>query len=152
MQRRLILKTILGAMILLPMQVFAKANDKLSNMLWNKSAFESEKISVTTSKLNISHETVSQAIEIIAPDKAENGAIVQVQVTSHLPNTESIVILAEHNPTPLIAEFIFSVNALPFVVTRIKMADSAAIKVIVKADGQFFTNSKNVEVLSNGCG
>ncbi|MES1988839.1 MAG: thiosulfate oxidation carrier protein SoxY, partial [Pseudomonadota bacterium] len=91
-------------------------------------------------------------IELIAPDRAENGAIVQIQVTSNIPNTEAITILVELNPTPLIANFIFANGALPFIVTRIKMADNSAIKVVVKAGNQYFTTSKEVEVLSNGCG
>jgi sulfur-oxidizing protein SoxY len=37
-------------------------------------------------------------------------------------------------------------------VTRIKMAETSDIKVVVKAGSQYFTYSKNVVVLENGCG
>jgi predicted secreted protein len=38
------------------------------------------------------------------------------------------------------------------VITRIKMAEDSAIKIVVSADGKYFSNSKKVIVLENGCG
>ena len=76
----------------------------------------------------------------------------QVEIKSNIANTESIAILVDKNPTPLIATFKFSNGAEPFVVTRIKMAESSDIKVVVMAGGQYFTNARNVVVLENGCG
>ena len=69
-----------------------------------------------------------------------------------MAGTESITILVEKNPTPLIASFLFSNGAEPFVVTRIKMAETSDLKVVVKAGEQYFTNTKNITVLENGCG
>ncbi len=148
MQRRLVLQSLIGMLITLPLQGFAK----LIDMTWSKNAFEATKIEDATQRLNIDNEIISTDIDLAAPDRAENGAIVQVEVTSHIANTEIITILVEHNPTPLIAEFMFSNGALPFVVTRIKMAETSTVKIVVKANGRYFTTSKNVEVLSNGCG
>ena len=148
MQRRSVLLALLGILITLPLQTFAK----LAGLTWRKNAFEATKIEDATQRLNISNEIVSKDINLVAPDRAENGAIVQVEITSNIANTELITVLVEHNPTPLIAEFSLSNGALPYVVTRIKMAESSTIKVVVKANGQYFTASKNVEVLSNGCG
>lgn len=148
MQRRIFLQSLLGLMITLPLQAFAN----LIGMAWNKNAFVATKILDAIQRLNIINEVVSTDINLVAPDRAENGAIVQVEVTSHIANTEIITLLVEHNPTPLIAEFMFSNGALPFIVTRIKMAETSTVKVVVKANGRYFTTSKNVEVLSNGCG
>lgn len=144
MQRRSFLMGMLGMLVLLPLKAFAA--------LWNKSAFEAVRLSEAAGQLNIQDEQPSDAIQIIAPDRAENGAIVQVEVLSKLANTEAIAIFVENNPTPLIANFMFSNGALPFVVTRIKMAETSDIKVVVKVRTQYFTNSKNVVVLENGCG
>ena len=148
MQRRSFLQGLLATLLVFPLHAFAT----LTNMLWNKPAFEATELSKASEGLNITKEIASNDIELIAPDRAENGAIVQVQVTSNIPNTEAITILVEHNPTPLIANFIFANGAEPFVVTRIKMADNSSIKIVVKAGNQYFTTSKEVEVLSNGCG
>lgn len=120
--------------------------------IWNKPAFEAVKLSEASKNLNIQSEILSQDISIIAPDKAENGAIVQVEVRSSIANTEAISIFVEKNPTPLIALFKFGEGAEPFIVTRIKMADTSDIKVVVKAGNQYFTNAKIVIVLENGCG
>lgn len=144
MQRRSFLMGMLGMLALLPLKAMAA--------LWNKSAFEAVRLREAAGELSIQDEQPSDAIQIIAPDRAENGAIVQVEVLSKLANTEAIAIFVENNPTPLIANFMFSNGALPFVVTRIKMAETSDIKVVAKVGAQYFTNSKNVVVLENGCG
>ncbi len=144
MQRRDFLLGMFTMVALMPLKVWAA--------LWNKAAFESVQLKDAAKHLNIAAETPSKDIEIIAPDRAENGAIVQVEVTSHIANTEAIAILVEKNPTPLIANFMFSNGAEPFVVTRIKMAETSDIKVVVKVGQQYFTHAKNVVVLENGCG
>jgi len=144
MQRRSFLLGMLTFIALAPVKVWAA--------LWNKTAFEAVKINDATRSLNISAEIPTQDIVIIAPDRAENGAIVQVEVHSKIENTEAIAILVEHNPTPLIANFMFSNGAEPFVITRIKMAETSDLKIIVKAGTQYFTRSKNITVLENGCG
>ena len=147
MQRRNFLKLILGAvtvMLLEPLNSLAA--------IWNKSAFDTAKIKEAIQLLGIHDEISSTEIQIIAPDRAENGAVVQVEIKSNLANTYAIFILVEKNPTPLIAHFVFSADTEPSLVTRIKMAETSDIIVIVKAGTQFFTRSKNVIVLENGCG
>jgi sulfur-oxidizing protein SoxY len=147
MQRRDFMRLISGAFafsFIAPMNAFAA--------LWNKTAFETTLLKEAEKSLEINGEKLSQDILITVPDKAENGAIVQVEVKSNIPNTETISILVEKNPTPLIAHFKFSNGAEPFMVTRIKMAETSDVKVVVKAGNQYFTNAKNVVVLENGCG
>ena len=147
MQRRDFVRLVSGVFALAfiaPMNAFAA--------IWNKAAFETTKLNEAEKNLEINDEKPSEEILITLPDKAENGAIVQIEVKSNIPNTEAISILVEKNPTPLIAHFKFSNGAEPFVVTRIKMAETSDVKVIVKAGNQYFTNAKNVVVLENGCG
>ena len=150
MQRREFLTVLTGALAaaMLPINALAAAWDKA----WNKVAFEATKLDEATKDLNISTEIPSKDIDIVAPDRAENGAVVQIEITSNIANTESMAVLVEHNPTPLIGTFNFSNGALPFVITRIKMAEDSDLKVIVRANGQYFTASKKVIVLENGCG
>lgn len=147
MQRRGFLSLLIGSTVCLLLQPLSALA-----ALWNKSAFEAAKLNAASNILNIQDAQASPDIQIIAPDRAENGAVVQVEITSNIANTDLIYILVENNPTPLIAQFVFSNGALPYVVTRIKMADTSDIKVVVKAGNQFFTHSKNVVVLENGCG
>ena len=154
MQRREFLTVLTGAVVaaMLPINALAERLNQTWNKAWNKTAFEATKLDEATKGLNVSTETPSKDIEIIAPDRAENGAVVQIEITSNIANTESVTVLVEHNPTPLIGTFSFSNGALPFVITRIKMAEDSDLKVIVKADGKYFTTSKKVVVLENGCG
>ncbi len=144
MQRRSFLFGLFSLIILMPINALAA--------IWNKTAFETNKLNEATKNLDIHDEIISPDIQITAPDRAENGAIVQVEIKSNIADTESIVILVEKNPSPLIAHFKFSNGAEPFVITRIKMAETSDIKVVVKSGNQYFTNSKNVVVLENGCG
>jgi sulfur-oxidizing protein SoxY len=133
-----------AALLILPIKAWAN--------VWNKPAFESATLPDAIKNLNIKAETPSTLIEIIAPDKAENGAVVQIEIHSHIANTDSIMIFSEKNPTPLVAQYTFSNGALPYVVTRIKMAETCDLKAVIKANNQYFTASKRVEVLENGCG
>jgi sulfur-oxidizing protein SoxY len=144
MQRRDFLLGLAAFIALLPSKVLAA--------LWNKAAFESVLLNDASRHLDINAEIPSADIQIIAPDRAENGAIVQVEVKSNIVNTEAFAIFVEKNPTPLIANFMFSNGAEPYVVTRIKMAETSDIKIVVKVGGRYFTNAKNVVVLENGCG
>lgn len=120
--------------------------------VWNRSAFESERVEGALQGLGISQVGPSRDIVLIAPDLAENGAIVQIEVESHIPETEAIAILVDKNPTPLIANFLFSNGAEPYVVTRIKMAETSELKAIVKAGGKYYSVAKRVDVAQGGCG
>ncbi len=144
MQRRSFLLGMLTMIALAPIKVWAA--------LWNRPAFEALKIKDATQYLNVSEEIPSGDIVIVAPERAENGAVVQIEIRSNIQNTEAIAIFVENNPTPLIANFMFGDGADPFVVTRIKMAETSDLKIVVKAGSQYFTNAKNITVLENGCG
>jgi sulfur-oxidizing protein SoxY len=132
------------SLLMLPLTLLAAA--------WNKAAFDAEKLADAENKLEINAEIPSANISIIAPNRAENGAIVQVEIEANIPNVEAIAIFVEKNPTPLIANCMLSKGAQAKLTTRIKMAETSDIKVIVKADGKYFTASKNVQVVENGCG
>jgi sulfur-oxidizing protein SoxY len=151
MQRRGFLNILAGALAATMLPINALA-DTLGWFSWSTTAFGATKLNYAMEYLDIQGETPSKDIEIVAPDRAENGAVVQIEITSNIANTESITVLVEHNPTPLIGIFNFSNGALPFVITRIKMAEDSDVKVIVKADGKYFSNAKKVVVLENGCG
>lgn len=132
------------SLLMLPLSVLAAA--------WSKAAFDAEKLDAAEKNLEINGEIPSSDISITAPDRAENGAIVQVEIVANIANVEAIAIFVEKNPTPLIANIMLANGAQAKLTTRIKMAETSDIKVIVKADGKYFTASKNVQVLENGCG
>jgi sulfur-oxidizing protein SoxY len=132
--------------------LFALAPLKAWAAMWNKPAFESQNVDGALRGLGVEQAGPSRDIVLIAPDMAENGAIIQIEVESRIPGTEAIAVLAEKNPTPLIANFLFSDGAEPYIVTRIKMAETAEVRAIVKAGGKYYSVGKRVEVALGGCG
>jgi len=144
MQRRGFLKFAAAALALLPLRALAA--------IWNKPAFDSTATAGALQGLGIAGSTPSDAIDLVAPQLAENGAIVQIEVRSRVPDTDAIAILVEKNPTPLIANFMFSNGAEPYVITRIKMAESSDLTAIVRAGGKYYSTSRKVEVALGGCG
>lgn len=146
MQRRKFIKVLFAAsaLELLPIKALAA--------MWNTPAFQATKLQEALAALQIGNLTPSNDIQIIAPDKAENGAVVQIEVTSRIANTESIAIFVENNPTALIANFMFSEGADGYVVTRIKMAETSDVQAVIKSGNRYFSAKKRVEVLENGCG
>ena len=146
MQRRKFIKALFAAsaLALLPIKAFAA--------MWNTSAFQATKLQEAMAALQITNISPSNDIQMVAPDKAENGAVVQIEVASRIANTESIAIFVEKNPTALIANFVFGEGADGFVVTRIKMAETSDVLAVIKSGNRYFSAKKRVEVLENGCG
>ncbi|TRZ55237.1 MAG: thiosulfate oxidation carrier protein SoxY [Rhodocyclaceae bacterium] len=134
----------LAAGVLKPEQVLAAT--------WNKSAFESKDLDAALKSLGASAATESKDIVLKAPDIAENGAVVPVEVTSNIPNTSELSILVVMNPFPLSTTFNFSNGAVAEASVRLKLAQTSVVKVIAKADGKFYTAQKEVKVTVGGCG
>ena len=119
---------------------------------WNKSGFEAKAAADAIKNLGAANLIESKDIAITAPDIAENGAVVPIAVTSRIPNTQSISIVAEKNPFPLAATFDMANGAEGYASVRIKMGQTSHIRAIVKADGKFFTAAKEVKITVGGCG
>ena len=119
---------------------------------WNKASFEAKNLSDTVKALGGSGVAESKDITINAPEIAENGAVVQVGVTSKLPNTQAVYILVDKNPNWLAAGFKFPDGTPADVTTRIKMGQTSNVLALVKANDKFFVNSKEVKVTLGGCG
>lgn len=119
---------------------------------WNKAAFEAKSISDAIKGLGAAGVTDSKDILIKAPDIAENGAVVPVEVTSQIAGTQSISILTDKNPLPLLAVFEFAEGAQGYVSTRIKMGQTSNVRVVVKAGGKYYSAVKEIKVTIGGCG
>jgi sulfur-oxidizing protein SoxY len=119
---------------------------------WNKAAFESKAIADALKSLGAGTPAESRDIAITAPDIAENGAVVPVAVTSKIPGTQQISIVAEKNPFPLAATFDVANGGEAYVSTRIKMGQTSDVWAVVKADGKFYAAKKEVKITVGGCG
>ena len=94
----------------------------------------------------------SDQVTVVAPDIAENGAVVPVGAVSKLPNTTDIMIIVEKNPSPLAAAFTIPAGTTADVQTRIKMGQSSNVIAVVKADGKLYSATKETKVTLGGCG
>jgi sulfur-oxidizing protein SoxY len=119
---------------------------------WNKAGFEAKTLADVMKSLGATGATESKDIIITAPDIAENGAVVPVAITSKLPNTQQISIVAEKNPFPLAATFDVAGGGEGYVSARIKMGQTSDVWAVVKADGKYFTARKEVKITVGGCG
>ncbi len=120
---------------------------------WNQTAFQSQNVpTALTSLLGSETTETSDQIRIKAPDIAADGTVFSVTVETDLDGMTVIAIIASKNQTPLIAAFAFHGSAIPFVSTRIKMAETADVVAVVKAGDRLYQNSKRIKVASSGCG
>lgn len=119
---------------------------------WNKDAFGSKNAADALKGLGASNPTESKEIVIDAPEIAENGAVVPIEITSNIANTRSIAVLIEKNPFPLAAKFDFLEGAVPFVKVNVKMGESSKVRVVAEAGGKHYTAAKEVKVTIGGCG
>ena len=117
-----------------------------------RSAFEAKNVGDALKGMGAAAPADSKDIAIKAPDIAENGAVVPVEVTSNIAGTTTIAIMAEKNASPLIADFDLSGGAVGFVSTRIKMGQTSLIRAVVTAGGKSYTTAKEVKVTIGGCG
>jgi len=94
----------------------------------------------------------SDQISVVAPDIAENGAVVPIGATSKIPNTTEIFLIVEKNPMPLAAAFTIPAGTMADVATRLKMGQSSNVIAVVKADGKLYSATKETKVTLGGCG
>jgi sulfur-oxidizing protein SoxY len=72
---------------------------------WNKAGFEAKDLNGALASIGGTAAAASGDISVKAPDIAENGAVVPVEISSNIAGTESIAIVGEKNALPLIADF-----------------------------------------------
>jgi len=119
---------------------------------WNKGAFEAKSTIDAMRTLGVANAEDSKAIEIRAPEIAENGAVVPIDITSNIPGTTAISVFIEKNPFPYTGTFDVSQGAVPYVHLRVKIGESSPVRVVVTAGGKHYTSAKEVKVTIGGCG
>jgi sulfur-oxidizing protein SoxY len=95
--------------------------------------------------------TPSDQVKLKAPDIAENGAVVPVEVETDM-EAESIAILIKENPSPLAITAEIPAGTKALVKTRCRMGKTTQVTAVVKSGGKLYTASKEVKVTIGGCG
>jgi len=119
---------------------------------WRKSAFEARELTDALKELDLGDAVSSPDVVIKAPEIAENGAQVGIEVSTAIPDAEAIYIFVDKNPEPFAGSFRFLDGAEPFVSTRIKMAETSLLRVIVAAGAKHYMSVREVKVTIGGCG
>lgn len=120
---------------------------------WNGAAFDAKTMADALKALGLPAPTVSNAIELQAPEIAENGAVVPLAVSTTLPGVQRLLLLVEKNPAALSAVFEVNDAIEPSFGTRVKMAQTSnVIAVAITADGRAQYVQKEVKVTLGGCG
>ena len=142
MTRRSLL-AFLGLLLARPLSVLAA---------WNEQAFGAKTAADALKGIGASAAAPSKDIVIDAPQIAENGAVVPIEISSNVPGTTAIAVVIEKNPFPLAGRFEFKEGALPFVKLNVKMGETSDVRVIAFAGGQQFTATREIRVTIGGCG
>jgi len=119
---------------------------------WNIAAFAAKNTNELLKILGAGTPKLSAEVVLTAPEIGENGALVPIEIESKLPGTRSIAILIEKNPNTLAATFTIPDGTLPWLQTRVKMAETCNLYVLVNAAGEFYYTTKEVKVTVGGCG
>jgi sulfur-oxidizing protein SoxY len=120
---------------------------------WNKNAFTARTVSDALKAYGSANAIESRDIVIIAPEIAENGAKVDVEITCNIANTRSLAIFADKNPMPLCSAIEFSDPVLPYLKAQLKMAETMRIRGVAKtADGKSWVAFREIKVTLGGCG
>ena len=119
---------------------------------WNKEAFGAKSAADALKNLGVPNAAPSGDLHIEAPQIAENGAVVPIEISSNIPGTTALIVVIEKNPFPLTARFDFKEGALPFVKVNVKMGETSDVRVIAEAGGRHFSASKEIKVTIGGCG
>ena len=133
-----------SAGMLRPLAAFAKP--------WDRKAFEAQALADALKELGLTKVRESQDVLVKAPEIAENGAQVPIEISTAIAGVESIYLFVDKNPQPFAGSFSFMNGAQPFLVTRIKMAESSMLRVIVRAGDNQYSASREVKVTIGGCG
>jgi len=120
--------------------------------VWNKDAFGAKTAPDALKSLGVSGTAPSADVVIDAPEIAENGAVVPIEITSKVPGTKTILVVIDKNPFPLVGKFDFMEGALPFVKVNVKMGETSDVRVIAQAGGKNYQATKNIKVTIGGCG
>ena len=119
---------------------------------WNKEAFGASSAAEALKGIGASGAAPSKEIVIEAPEIAENGAVVPIEITSKLAGTSSIAVVVDKNPFPLVGKFDFLEGAVPFVKLNVKMGETSDVRVIAQAGGRSYVATKEIKVTIGGCG
>jgi sulfur-oxidizing protein SoxY len=114
-------------------------------------SFDAENLADTLKALGAEAAETSDKITLIAPDVAENGAVVPVSIETTLEGATQFAFIAENNARPLSATFDLSPEMAGFVGIRMRMGKTGKVIALVTVGDKIYKAEKNVKVTAGGC-
>ncbi len=126
---------------------------KISLANWIADNFSRQTFSQSITQLFPNQELQkSDRISLKLPRTAENGSVVPITISSTIPDVDTIYILSEKNPVPLIAQFSIDPDLETYLGARFKMQETCDVIVVLKAKDQYYQTRQKVKVTLGGCG
>ena len=140
-----LLTPLLGTGLLTPTRVLAAD--------WNRPAFTARNVGDALKAYGSANAAESRDILINAPEIAENGAKVEIEITSNIANTRSMAVFADKNPMPLCSSIEFLSPVLPYLREQMKLSETTRIRVVAKTtEGKFHVAFREIKVTLGGYG
>jgi sulfur-oxidizing protein SoxY len=98
------------------------------------------------------HAAQDGEVELDIQGMVEVADMVPVTVSTTLNDVQSITIVADKNPNPIVAYYRWDPALQPYLATRIRLAESGGVEALVMAGGKLYRAAKNVQVGISGCG
>ena len=148
MQRRTFIKGAIAANLVLASNfILPNASAELARDIFDATdAEEAMKVLLGEAKAE-----ESDKITIKAPELAENGAIVPVEIISEIDSTEKIAVIIIDNPTPLAGQFTYGEGISPNIKARYKIAQESDLMAVVTAGKKAYTAKVHIKVTAGGC-
>lgn len=120
---------------------------------WSEKAFMADKLEdAIAARYGALPIEDSSAIQIKAPEIAENGAFVPVTVSTTIPGVTNISIFVPANFSPLVSSIDVLPRMKPDVSLRIRMAKTSNMVVIAQVGNKLYRTVREVKVTIGGCG
>jgi len=119
---------------------------------YSQKAFKNPSVEDSLNQLFGSNATTpSDDIKLKAPDIAENGAVVPIEVSTSM-KADQIAFMVKENPNPLAIVANIPAGTEAMVKTRVRMGKTTQVTAVVSSNGKLYTASKEVKVTIGGCG
>lgn len=117
-----------------------------------KAALEARSTTAALTALGVPATTEpGRQILLDVPDIVQSGTNVPIRVMSAVPGTDWIAVLVDRNPFPFVGQFEIPARAKPEVELDAKLAQTSAVRAVVRAGGKYYVVTKEVKVTIGDC-
>jgi sulfur-oxidizing protein SoxY len=149
-QRRLILKSSLNFAALTVLGSAAILSPRQAQAAWAREAFTAPGMAEAVQQaLGKDKGIRSDEVVIDAPSYIKDPSIVEVTVSSGLPEVNAIAILVRENLLPLAALYMLPENTEPFVTTRLDIHRTTEVVAVIRSGRKLYSNFRQIIVIEN---